>query len=240
MNQIMLAAKTDCRSWSHRGRAWMILAILGAFPLVSCLLIVLVGLGDEVSDVLVGLLTGSCFGLMISQLVDCFFNFDGPEGNLFGLMPVQRKNQILGRYLYLHLTPLGMGLGFILMVFTARAYRNRVLDFSGAVNELGSIVLAGLALLALGMVFLDLCLPLFYRNTATQAMLKIFTYAVGLIVLGLLIAQIPLDWSAFLSEVLLFFSANTWRTMLIGLALLVVIDLVSKYISRQAYLAKDL
>lgn len=240
MKQIITAARVEWSRFSTVGSSLTFFAILLGFPLLAVLLVLLAGSRGEFGSGLAVGVTGSESGLLLAMLTTCFMANDGPEGRLYGIMPIRRTNQVLGRYLANHVFPLLMALGLILILFVNDGWQGGKVDVRAALGHMDKLFLLGLAVLAIGIIIIDLCIPLLYRNPLSRAMVKLSIYALGLVFLCLLAARLPLDWKDLFSRVMDFLTASTRRTCLMALLVVLVVDVISKAVSIKAYQDRDL
>ena len=232
--QIML----DMQRFSGPGRPWVGVLIYMSVPCIGILLNLVMALtGNDWEDArtaLTGAVAGMGIGLIVGQVFGLFADFNNMAIRLNGLLPITRDHQVFGRYAAVILLVLVQSCGYAVFFFYTTD------SFLHGRDHWHDTVLFALGLFLLESLLFAVATPLFYWLEPVKAMI-VFLALLGLVPIMVLIGSLlPVDWGTFWNSIMLFFTSDLWRPVLLGLALILAVEMVSIVLSRKVYVRKEI
>lgn len=232
MNSIIAQIKLDNTRIQSYGRLNGILALIYIPVILSALM---ASLGPKTSDFGSGTLASLGGSMVFVTIIFCTSPFSITEqsgdARMDGMIPISRRNQVLGRYCIIGIGALAYTLSMLLSVL--------VVKLAGMPIGLPIMPTIGFCFLLL-ILLTDLVVPFMYRFSPASMMKGMSLSFAAVVVIAVLVSHIDWDWMSIYLRISDFITSSAARTITIAVLAAFAATAVSLACSLKVFGKKEL
>lgn len=220
------------------GGYWPGVLLLIAAPLAGVVLkgvLVVTGHNQDGNiDLVSGLVTGFCVAGAAAMQIQLFIEFSSSATRLNGIVPISRDHQVLGRYSAVMLLVLAQccSLAIYLRIAGGQPWKGS--------DPWQAATLFTLAIFVLEMLLFALAAPIFYWLEPVKALRALLVLFALIALVGIVLAWLPMDWGTLMTKLGRFLTRDLWKPVTLGLAIVLLANLVSAGVSSRVYARREI